>query len=363
MFKETHRDTIYENTKLALTFISSAYVQAFPCGRRRSTAISNDSNGDGVSSITEQYKIPFDPEARLNTEANNRKHSSLNGYTQTYLHKWDKDAKVLSLSLAGYLFNITLTDEYIEEDDFGTAAFVALRNTSYQLEKEEDQSLVETEFTDDFNKSYDKLYANILLEELPLVSGAKNYYTEVLRNQSAENEPSLDLLCTNIDLTQSENKDAAKKLENYYFSGLSFSVTPFTDKTGTQSVKTIKKDGTSKKTIVSLCILEKDKNDKWICNQLAMLPEIKHGPAEKSILVNGLYTQNVTIKKLDTDPATTANVAIEADGYIDLDGGTINAGTLKHNGSIVPIIQAVPDESGNIQLQITCDVSNNLINC
>ena len=94
-----------------------------------------------------------------------------------------------------------------------------------------------------------------------------------------------------------------------------------------------------------------------------MLPEIKHGPAEKSILVNGLYTQNVTIKKLDTDPATTANVAIEADGYIDLDGGTINAGTLKHNGSIVTIIQAVPDESGNIQLQITCDVSNNLINC
>ena len=69
MFIETRSDTL-ANEKIKQTFVKSLNVQAFPCGRRRS-----DSN----------QVIPFDPEARLNTEANNRKHSGINGYTQTFL--------------------------------------------------------------------------------------------------------------------------------------------------------------------------------------------------------------------------------------------------------------------------------------
>ena len=101
----------YENDNI-LAFIKSKNIQVFPCGRRRSTDIA----GTGT-------RLPFDPEARLNTEANNRKHSSLNGFTQTYLKEWDTTGKRLSLSIAGYLFDILLTNDdtdYSEAEDFAT---------------------------------------------------------------------------------------------------------------------------------------------------------------------------------------------------------------------------------------------------
>jgi hypothetical protein len=95
-------------TSINLTFVESTNIQAYPCGSRRSTFISADTNNDGTTATNEGKYIPFDPEARLNTEANNRKHSSLNGYTQTYLKDWDEANKTLTLSLAGHLFTIKL---------------------------------------------------------------------------------------------------------------------------------------------------------------------------------------------------------------------------------------------------------------
>ena len=60
MFIETHKT---END-IDLTFIKSTCIQAYPCGRRRIPDQTAETAG---------FRIPFDPEARLNTEANNRK--------------------------------------------------------------------------------------------------------------------------------------------------------------------------------------------------------------------------------------------------------------------------------------------------
>jgi hypothetical protein len=112
MFIKTHDDTLDGGSTTTLTFVKSVNIQAFPCGRRRSTIIN----------VTTEDRIPFDPEARLNTEANNRKHSGLNGFTQTYLNTWDTGKGILSIALAGYLFNITLpvnSGNFWDVDTFG----------------------------------------------------------------------------------------------------------------------------------------------------------------------------------------------------------------------------------------------------
>ena len=88
----------HKDTANNLVFIESSYIKVFPCGCRKSELVE--------TGATKQY-IPIDPEARLNTEANNRKHSGLNGYKQEYLNYWNTNGE-LSLVLAGYLFNIKL---------------------------------------------------------------------------------------------------------------------------------------------------------------------------------------------------------------------------------------------------------------
>jgi hypothetical protein len=60
MFTEVHLKNDDSGQKLA--FINSLNVQAFPCGRRRS---------EQITSADDKYYIPYDPEARLNTEKNN----------------------------------------------------------------------------------------------------------------------------------------------------------------------------------------------------------------------------------------------------------------------------------------------------
>ena len=69
-----------------LAFLKSTAVKAFPCSRRRSTLIDVDGRADTVE---DRYYIPFDPEARLNTESNIRKHSGLNGFKQSYIQEWN----------------------------------------------------------------------------------------------------------------------------------------------------------------------------------------------------------------------------------------------------------------------------------
>ena len=138
MFIKTRIDTI-NDTQIARAFVKSAHVQAFPCGRRRSTPIEKDLNDIQTAGKVTEYRIPFDPEARLNTEANNRKHSSLNGYTQTYLYSWNKDSdNKLSMSIAGYLFSIALTSEYTQVQEFGNGTLQALIDKHKSLDDEFD---------------------------------------------------------------------------------------------------------------------------------------------------------------------------------------------------------------------------------
>lgn len=370
MFIETHVDTI-AGKNIPLTFIKSKNVQAFPCGRRRSAKIDQD---DNTNTTTDQYRIPFDPEARLNTEANNRKHSGLNGFTQTYLSVWDKIGGQLSLSLAGYLFNIILPDEtdgggnvvksYREENTFGTAiADLIAANTS--------------------------IYANILIEETQLFSGRpRNYNTEILRNQSNDEDPALDFLksaSSNLDPTDADN---------YYFSGLSFSADPLTGNTEkTWSTLTLPE---SQQVVVSLHILEK-LEDTWVIYEPARLPKIEHGDTEDSVVLGDTTAASLTTPtlavsnetgtaeanidvlkatdakvgkfeatKTDTAGTTVATVTIDGnDGSIDAEKVTVKnidattevkAKKLLQNGKSVPFIALIQDNN-QYQLQITLDPS------
>ena len=204
MFNETHSSSYSDGLKL--TFIKSPNIFVYPCGRRRSFVEDPDKN---TNTIEDQYYIPFDPEARLNTEANNRRHSSLNGFTQTYIKdaEWNKESFVLSLD--GYLFRIVFDDE-MELNTFGTELLEQLSET------------VSVEDT--------SIYANILIEDTPIFSDKFTYYTGVLRNQSETNEgaTSVDIVTTALANNKNSTQKDFEDKENYYFSGLSFSIAPLT---------------------------------------------------------------------------------------------------------------------------------------
>lgn len=298
MFIETHSDN-----DITLTFIKSANIQAYPCGRRRSTVVDRD----GSSGTTDdQYYFPFDPEARLNTEANNRKQSSQNGYTQTYLKDWDVTNKLLTLSLAGYLFKISLPDDHCAVNDFGAKVIAQLADTSAT-----------------------SIYANVLLEDVHLFSGFKEYYTSILRNQSDSSLPegipetSLDLPDTTTVNSGSRSLENLRDFNNYYFSGLSFSTTPLSGEAITRSYvqRTVERDGlrgiTAKQYLVSLRLLKKS-GSTWVINEPARLPLVEHGETVDSIVVgdtlvkDDLTVENHTKSKTVevTDRTTTKNLTV-----------------------------------------------------
>ena len=166
MFNEVHK--VNGDYGIELAFLNSYKVRAFPCGRRRAK----------VEGQVEDY-IPFDPEARLNTESNNRKHSSLNGYTQTYIDRITKNEFVISI--AGYLFIIDgFTSNKISND---SAAINYIGNTINSL----------------LSTNTGEIYANIRLEDTALFSSTDHglsYTTEILRSQSASdlNNCAMDIL-------------------------------------------------------------------------------------------------------------------------------------------------------------------------
>jgi hypothetical protein len=305
MYIETHTSTIGKDgnaVELALTFMKSLDVQAFPCGRRRSAIIDTDGNDRTTG---DRYRLPFDPEARLNTEANNVKHSGLNGYTQTYLKDWNETTKQLTLSLAGYLFNIKLTDDYLSQNAFGNAIAESLGANSVTA-------------------SY--IYANILLEDVQLFQGEpKSYYTRVLRNQSNTDDPtdSIDLLKTAI--ATGTDTDAMKDKNNYYFSGLSFSIVPATNIEGARSEKILAKSDSVNQVVVSLRILDlvgDGEAAEWKIHQPAYLPFIEHGEIEDSIVVGDtLVRKNLTVN--DDITVTTGDLTISEGSITVGDSATI----------------------------------------
>lgn len=335
MFIETHLDS-----DIKVTFIKSTNVFAYPCGRRRSKLIDKDNNENTVS---DQFYFPFDPEARLNTEANNRKHSSLNGYTQTYLKDWDPAFSDLTLALEGYLFKIKL------DTDFTSEKYKTASNTNTEAA----QAAVDafgaaiTSAVEDTSANY--IYANILLEDVHLFSGFQEYYTSILRNQSAELEQSLDLL--NSAAVSEGSFGATQNFENYYFSGLSFSTTPLSGKNITRS-STPREVGPSsnitKQLIVSLCILEKD-GSIWKIHEPARLPLVEHGSTENSIVLRDTEADSIITPKV----TITNEVNVNAKGDITVsskDGtytGSVTADVLyqkRGNKSMqVPTIELVED--------------------
>jgi hypothetical protein len=231
---------------MPLAFINSSYILAFPCGTRR-------------AELANQSYIPYDPEARLNTEANNRKHTGLNGFTQSYIKEAFENGE-LSLVLDGYLFRINT--ESVE-------AFV-------------------NAFTDMLpDDSATNIYANIRVAKVKLYEGFENYFTEVLRDQTAEIDP-----LASIDVNTDVNG-------GYYFSGLSFSTSPLTKEDNEENTEGLvvseKREDTSR--IISLNILKKVTTDdgisSWQVNQEALLPDIKHGATADSIKVGTVYADNI----------------------------------------------------------------------
>jgi hypothetical protein len=280
MFIETHTDTISEE-KVALAFIKSLNVQAFPCGRRRSTVL-QDLNS----------RIPFDPEARLNTEFNNIRHSSLNGFTQTYLESWNVDQKKLVVALAGYLFSIDLSASYVTPNDFGSKLALA----------------------EVLGANIDNIYLNILIEDTPLFAGEpRGYDTSVLGRLAISNDESA------IDLPAGGKTDSSSSNDDYYFSGLALSSTPlvgavrnkyekvsqFDTRDDFQFSYVVDEYKSVKKRVVSLHLLEKVEGT-WKIHEQARLPQVRHGEFENSTVIDDLY-----VDKLHGNEADIANVNVD----------------------------------------------------
>jgi hypothetical protein len=343
MFIETHSDG-----NIILTFIKSTNVQAYPCGRRRSTEVDRD--GDITNTPNDTYYFPFDPEARLNTEANNRKHSSLNGFTQTYLKGFEEigSDRYLTIVLNGYLFKINANS--IAAADFGAGVITAMIGHLTKGLSDDDKAVIEAQMG-----QKTEIYANILLEDVHLFSGFQDYYTSVLRNQSVSEQPetSLDLLTTEKATTGTSAAQiaATKEFGNYYFSGLSFSTTPLVAKAKDQGYTPVTRDSeiytpegaTAKQQIVSLRILEKDGTN-WKIHQPALLPKIEHGTTEDSIVVYGdtLLHKNLTIGNTDDKNSSltlygeaTISKDLEVLGNITVTGTTEEAGNISAGRNII----------------------------
>lgn len=341
MFIETHSDN-----DINLTFIKSANVQVYPCGRRRSTAVDTD---EDMHTVEDKFYFPFDPEARLNTEANNRKQSGLNGYTQTYLKDLDETKKLLTLSLAGYLFNIKLDTDYTTVDDFGKGIIAQVGDSEAS-----------------------SIYANILIENVHLFSGFQEYFTSILRDQSESNEniPETSLDLPNSITVNSGNLDNLKNFNNYYFSGLSFSISPLSGRATTRSrlerliVRDSGTDKTVQQELISLCILKKSGSN-WVIHEPARLPKIEHGETEDSIVIgdttvkDDLTVKNHTKSKTVevTDRTTTENLTvttkatIKEEAVVTADIETADVNTLTGNTATYGTVEGTVVVKGKELLQ------------
>jgi hypothetical protein len=272
MFNEKHPSST-ENGML-LAFLKSLNVQAYPCGNRRSTLIETDS-------VDNSYYIPFDPEAKLNTEANTKKMSGLNGYTQTFLNKWDENLCELSLVIAGYYFNIKLATGWESPNTFATKLLEVLSSK---------------------NSSSDAIYANIRIEETPLFSSTDlAYSTSILAGQASVDSNNLGSIDMLRSPAENETNVDEKDVENYYFSGISFSTSPLSSNYSDPELFFVG-DKLHQQTI-SLKLLQKV-DDVWQINQSALLPKIEHGDTEDSVKINNLEVNNINATTITTQKIT-----------------------------------------------------------
>ena len=279
MFYEKIPGTTTDAKVVTLAFLKSLDVHVYPSGRRNSDLISNK---DGSTRLDDYY-IPFDPEARLNTEYNNRRVSGLNGYTQTFLQTWEegKENSCVRLILGGYSFELYNCST---PNEFGNTL---LNHFEMNLN----------------NPELTKIYANIRIEKVPLYSDfgtlEQDYCTWILRNQtnSSDAEPCIDKLITGRTTTKSED---------YFFSGLSFSTAPLAasaseaeSKYAYSAEKIVIPEGYKEQEVVSLCILSRaNVNSSWEVYQPALLPDIRHGKNKDEVEVTKIKAEDAAIDEI-----------------------------------------------------------------
>ena len=322
-----------------LTFVASGNIKAYPCGRRRSTQIDRDNND---TTTTDRYYIPFDPEARLNTEANALKHSGINGYTQTYIKQFnDNDSNLFELALGGYLFSIDLSGKDADGNP-----------VSYSSVDSFVQKLLETLEAD---STVDSIFANILIEDVHLYSGFQEYYTGILREQynivDAKPEASLDLCKTSGDTANPDH---------YYFSGLSFSVAPLAadiDDDAAYRVKPVfveRSSSTVQQTYITLRLFKKY-DAVWQLYQQALLPKISHGEDENSVNIDILYTNYI-----DTDNIAAADVQATDASITNISATNISASNIGTSEVKISNIYAESLFADGLEIGNDIDVTGNV---
>jgi hypothetical protein len=270
------------DTKLA--FVQSSKINVSPCGRRR-TDIIND---------TTKYRIPFDPEARINTELSTRKASGSAGfYSSFFKHFIDSDKQregEFAFNIAGYSFVIKL-DRLANSSPLKAYDCAALcGEICAALEPGE----------------INEIYANIKIASIALYEAGYNfvdYSTMILRDQAQTGDTPL----TYLDIQRDISTEKSTKLDEYYFSGMSFSSVPVTklgedvdgivretlslnNSSAAASARNIYKNNILRQQEFSIRLFEKI-GGKWHVCEEAKLPNIKHGDTEDSVVIQDL---NVT---------------------------------------------------------------------
>jgi hypothetical protein len=258
--------------KSTLAFVRSKYIKVFPCGRRRSIPIDKDGNNNTPNDV---YYIPFDPEARLNTEATNRKHSGLNSTVQSYIR--DFTSKRFTFVINGYVFEIQLDDANNTVTKFCENLLGVLNDGT----------------------SSRSIYANIGTEDVEFFSKAT---TEVLRDQTNENPhtSSLDLYVP---------REPENNSNSYYFSGLSLTTSDTLPAFNDPSNKTVKDAR-----VTSLKLFEKIEGSWQICNS-SRLPDIQHGSVNNSIKVGTIEASSIKVGSSQNTVASMQVAKIDTDKY------------------------------------------------
>lgn len=363
------------STRIALGFLNSMEINVFPCSRRNSSIIESQKEGQS------HYYFPYDPEARLTTEANKIKETSSNGFTQTYIKsvnffdtvsleagidrivhypdqknsahdttgKNDVNFSTLpgfNFVIGGYNFNIPLNNPKCpcNLNAFATTIISALAGLAEQA-------------------TTDKLYANIRLVNVPLyslgdsgtvvVDGDGNSpsttrtivaNTWILRDQF-EGAQGVDVTlgppppAAHLDALKTSattSADVRSNLESFYFSGLSFSTEPLTGlETTSYSEVYLSNDSQYDQRVISILLLINKKKDdesldNWVLNQRALLPNIWHGEEEDSVEITNLRTRgNLEINgdvhitghiKANTGSKIAQFYDVDIDNNLDVDG-------------------------------------------
>lgn len=283
-----------------IAFVPSTNVLVYPCARRRSVA---DASG--------KTSFPFDPEARMSTEKNTRNIASKNGTHNSFLHQFKPTINgnstmmeaELAFTLNGYSFCIKIPSEFwADKQDISG-------NTIASAAKEDPLTFLCDDLVSALGANdATSLYANILTETVPFVEGeldALDATSVILRNQdSAETAQSLDAPVCKESLSPNDPNPYGKHPSHFYFSGLSFSAIPAakTDlaenaEEARHAYETIAAySEIATKTIqeyTSLRLFIKQ-GSKWLINQEALLPELRHGDIENSVDVGHLRAESLT---------------------------------------------------------------------